>query len=122
MIARKIRDNSFKVKQSNPSEQIFENWSPWATVKCKCLVEEILGEFGESIVVHQILLSKFYYPNFNNVLWHKKESKQTVIHQSFMHQKFLMGNFSKFPPPKHPCYTIILLVEMCDWPWEIGFI
>ena len=51
-------------------------------------MEENLGEFGKSLVVHQILLSKIL-TMFRDI---NKESKQAGICQSFNRQKFLMRN------------------------------
>ena len=51
-------------------------------------MEENLGEFGKSLVVHQILLSKIL-TMFRDI---NKESKQAGICPSFNRQKFLMRN------------------------------
>ena len=58
------------------------------------------GEFGESLVCHQILTK------FRDIY---KESKQAGIHQSFTCWKFLMRNLPKFFSPKS--FAILALIK-----------
>ena len=73
-----------------------------STVQHEFLVEENLGKLGESLVVCQILPSKF-----KQCLMTNKDSKQTRIHQNFTHQKFMMGNLPKFSSTKHLHYSVL---------------
>ena len=70
-----------------------------STVQHEFLVEENFGKLGESLVVCQIVLSKF-----KQCLMTNKDSK---LPQNFTHQKFMMGNLPKFSSAKHLHYTVL---------------